>query len=119
MKNAAFRICRRFDHRLSFGGLSSSSSFSAASFHVLSDPLQSPRPTVPDTALPQRESASERAFQIGVRLNVRSIHKHDLRRKISRAGDFLQHPPEHPFDHFRSKAVAKRIADRRKMRKRL
>ena len=56
---------------------------------------------------------------VGVRLDVRSIHKHDLRRKISRAEVFLQYPPEHTFYHFRSKAVAKRIADRRKVRKRL
>ena len=35
------------------------------------------------------------------------------------AGDFLQNPLEQSFDHFSSKAAAKRIADRRKMRKRL
>ena len=58
-------------------------------------------------------------LQVRVRLDVRSVHKHDLRRQISRPGHFLQYPAEHALDHFRSKAMAERIADRRKVRKTL
>lgn len=56
-------------------------------------------------------------LQVRVRLDVRSVHKHDLRRQISRPGHFLQYPAEYALDHFRSKAMAERIADRRKVRK--
>ena len=58
-------------------------------------------------------------LQVRVRLDVRSVHKHDLRRQIPRPGHFLQYPAEYAFDHFRRKAMAERIADRRKVRKTL
>ena len=58
-------------------------------------------------------------LQVRVRLDVRSVHKYHLRRQISRPGDLHQYPEEHAFDHFRRKAMAERIADRRKVRKTL
>ena len=58
-------------------------------------------------------------LQVRVRLDVRSVHKYHLRRQISRPGHFLQYPAEHALDHFRRKAMAERIADRRKVRKTL
>ena len=58
-------------------------------------------------------------LQVRVRLDVRSVHKHDLRRQVPRPGHFLQNPAEHALDDFRRKAMAERIADRRKVRKTL
>ena len=55
-------------------------------------------------------------FQVCVRLDMRSVHEHNLRRQIPRPCDLFQYPTEYAFDDLRRKAMAKCIADRRKMR---
>ena len=47
---------------------------------------------------------------------MRSIHKHDFRRQVSRSGDFFQHPPQHAFDYFSCESMPECAADRCKAR---
>ena len=71
----------------------------------------------PDTASPLRELPFHALFQDHVRLDARPVREHDIRRQISRPGDLLQCPTEYAFDHLRRKAMAERVADRRKARR--
>ena len=55
-------------------------------------------------------------FQVRIRFDMRSIHKHDFRRQVSCPGNFLQYPPEHTFDYFGCKSMPECVADGCKVR---
>lgn len=54
-------------------------------------------------------------LQVRIRLDVRSVHEHHLRRQVACPGDLLQNPPEHALDYFSCEPVPECIADRRKV----
>ena len=55
-------------------------------------------------------------FQVRIRFDMCSIHKHNFRRQVSRAGNFFQDPPEHAFDYFSCKSMPECVADCCKVR---
>ena len=55
-------------------------------------------------------------FQIRIRFDMRSIHKHYFRRQISCSRNFFQYPPEHTFDYFGCKSMPECVADGCKVR---
>ena len=55
-------------------------------------------------------------FQVRIRFDMRSIHKHYFRRQVSCSRNFFQYPPEHTFDYFSCKSMPECVADGCKVR---
>ena len=55
-------------------------------------------------------------FQVRIRFDMRSIHKHYFRRQVSCSRNFFQYPPEHTFDYFSCESMPECVADGCKVR---